>query len=567
MKETYTIGMDYGTLSGRGVLVRCWDGKVLASAVKEYVHGVMDDYIPGQKEPLPPDWCLQNPMDYLDVLEEVIPRLLRESSVDKRKIQGIGIDFTACTVLPVDTKGVPLCMDARFQKRRNAYVKLWKHHGAQPQADKVNALLEEKNLLKNPVFGGKISPELMTPKVLEMIDEDYELYMCADEILEAGDWLTRTLTGSHKRSCSMAGYKMWWNGEKGYPDSAFFKALDERMERFPVEKLPGQVCGIGEKIGSLSAVWAERLGLEAGIAVAPTVIDSHAGFPGSGIYKMGQMMMVLGTSSVVLSLSKTPYSQKGIYGGIKDCIVPGYYAWESGLAAVGDLFGWFVENLVPIRYYKEAETKNVDIHSLLSEKASRLEPGESGLLALDWWNGNKTPHVDGNLNGVLLGLTLHTKPEEIYRALMEATAFGTRAIVELFREGGACIDQVVASGGITSKNKLMMQIYADVLGMDIKIAASDQTAALGSAIYAALAVGGQKGGYDSYEEAVTHMSRVKEQGFYSNRERKQKYDELYAVYKNSSMLLGDDRRDLLKELYDMKMACRKERAKNGIKQY
>lgn len=568
MGESYTIGMDYGTLSGRGVLVRCSDGEVVASAVKDYTHGVMEVCLPDGRTKLPPNWSLEYPGDYLEVLESVIPALLQKSGIEKEDIIGIGIDFTSCTVLPVDAEGIPLCMKEEYRDRRNAYAKLWKHHGAQAQADRVNALLAKWGWMDEPRFGGKISPELLIPKVMETLEEDPEIYAAAAELLEAGDWLTRVLTGSHKRSCSMAGYKAWWNGETGYPEKEFLRQLDERMENLAEEKLGAGVCGIGEAIGTLSESWAERLGLKPGIAVAPAVIDSHAGFPGSGISRKGQMMLVLGTSSVMLTLSEKPYSGKGVCGGVRDAIVPGFYALESGLASVGDLFRWFVENFVPVGYDKEAKDRNMDIHELLSEKAKELEPGESGLLALDWWNGNKTPFVDGNLQGALIGMNLNTRPEEIYRALIEATAFGTRMIKELFEEAGVEIQEVIASGGIASKNPFLMQVYADVLGVNIRLAASDQAAALGAAVYAALSAGAKKGGYDSYAEAVQHMSRTKEQMYTCDTRRKEKYDRLYEFYQSFGRLMGETKRDLLSGLYRMKTMERKAKEKvdsNGTK--
>ncbi len=552
MEDKYTIGLDYGTLSGRGVLVRCRDGQVLASGVKEYSHGVMDRFLPDGITALPDAWCLEYQGDYLEVLDEVVPALLRESGVDKKSIIGIGIDFTSCTMLPVDKTGVPLCEKEEFAHRRNAYAKLWKHHGAQKQADKVNELIESLGLEDSPRFGGKISPELLIPKVMEILEEDPEIYHCADEILEAGDWVTRVLTGSHKRSCSMAGYKAWWNSREGYVDREFLKQLHPELEDFAAEKMPGEICGIGESIGRLSEEWADRLGLTAGIEVAPAIIDSHAGVPGSCLSDVKQMMMVLGTSSVMVALSEKPYSEKGVCGGVKDAIVPGYYALESGLASVGDLFGWFTDRMVPEDYRKEAEKEGINIHILLSRKAEKLEPGESGVLALDWWNGNKTPFVDGSLTGILFGLTLSTKPEEIYRALIEATAFGTKRIVDLYEQSGLDIEEVIASGGISMKNEMLMQIYADVLGKKIKIAASDQAAALGSAVYAALAAGETAGGYDSYWTAVRSMSSVKEQVYLPDKKRMEKYTKLYDIYCALSDIMGADSRDLLKELRDMK---------------
>lgn len=552
MADKYTIGLDYGTLSGRGVLVRCRDGEAILDVAKEYTHGLMNQYLSDNKTILPSEWCLEHPNDYLEVLEYVIIELLKNSGVNKEDIIGIGVDFTASTVLPIDEKSFPLCMKEEFTGRRNAYVKLWKHHGAQKQADYINILLKELGQEDSPRFGGAVSPELMVPKVLEMLQEDPQVYESASEIIEAGDWITRVLTGSNCRSCSMAGYKAWWNQREGYPNREFFAAVDPRMENFVEEKLPGKICNVGKAVGTLSYEWAERLGLKEGIPVASAVIDSHAGVPGSGISCEKQAMLVLGTSSVMVALNDKPYSQKGVYGGVRDGVVPGYYALESGLAAVGDLFAWFVENLVPMSYYKEANEQGLDIYGLLNVKAVKLKAGESGLLVLDWWNGNKTPFVNGNLTGSIIGLTLNTKPEQIYRALLEATAFGTRQILELYEESGIQIEEIIASGGIASKNPMLMQIYADVLGKDIKISASNQAAALGSAIYAALAAGLKKGGYDSYGEAVKKMSRVREKVYIVDLRSKKKYDKLYQVYRKYSTVMGQQEEDILQELFNIK---------------
>lgn len=492
----------------------------------------------GAQTALPDAWCLQYPNDYLEVLDEVVPKLLRESGISKEEIIGIGIDFTSCTVLPIDENAVPLCEKPEFRLRRNAYVKLWKHHGAQKQADRINDVIVQMGLEKDLRCGGRISSELLVPKVMETLEEDPQIYHSADEFLEAGDWLTRVLTGSHARSCSMAGYKAWW--VQSYPDECFMAAIHPKLAHLAQEKLPGEIVPIGTAVGYLNAEWADRLGLKAGIAVAPTIIDSHAGVPGIGLASERQMALVLGTSSVMIALGKKPYSEKGICGGVKDAIVPGYYALESGLAAVGDLFGWFVENCVPAACAKEAEQKGISVHTLLSEKAEKLAPGESGLLALDWWNGNKTPLVNGNLGGVLLGMTLQTKPEEIYRALIEATAFGTKRIVELYEKSGVVVDEVIASGGITQKNPLLMQIYADVLEKPVRVASCEHTAALGSAIYAAMAAGSKAGGFDSCWTAMEHMSSKKEAFYVPMAENRETYRELYALYCRFGDRMGAD---------------------------
>lgn len=550
--QKYTIGLDYGTLSCRGVMVRCCDGKIAASAAKEYTHGVME-HILMENMPLPDNWSLQYPADYLEVLSFIIPRLLLESEVSSEAVIGIGVDFTSCTVLPIGADNKPLCEQPLFKNNRNAYCKLWKHHSAQKQAEHINRVLESQQLLQDFRFGGKISPELMAPKVMETLIEAPEIYNTASKFIEAGDWITSVLTNSDKRSCSMAGYKMWWNREEGYPDNEIFKLINPEFENFVSEKLSGEVCNIGEKAGSLSKVWAKRLGLNEGIAVAPAIIDSHAGFSGSGICKEGQMMMVLGTSSVMLALSRQPYSGNGIMGGVRGAIVPGYYALESGIASVGDLFLWYINNNVPADYKEEAKERHMNLYELLNSKAEMIRPGESGLLALEWWNGNKTPHVDSSLSGVIAGMTLSTKPEHIYRALIEATAFGTREIMELYESKGVRIDCIAASGGISIKNPFIMQVYADILNKEIFVSTCTQTAALGSAMYAALSAGSACGGFNTYNEAVSNMKQEKEILYKPNKKNIEKYRELYFLYKSFSDIIGTKEKNVIHRLKKLKL--------------
>lgn len=537
MENKYVLGIDFGTLSGRTVLVRCADGKIMSSAEKKYTHGVISHKLLDGETPLPHNWYLQYPLDYLEVLEETIPEVIRNSEIESNHIIGLAIDFTSCTIMPVDQNKVPLCTKKEFENRPHAYVKLWKHHGAQKEADEISEILKEEKEL-TAYMGEKISSEILMPKVLEMIHQDYEIYKASDKILEAADWLTWILTDSPKRSSSMAGYKAWWLPESGYPDRQFLKKLDNRMENIIEEKMNSEICPVGSRIGLLNQIWSQKLGLEEGIAVAASVIDSHAGAPGSGICKSDQMMMVLGTSSVVMALSNNPLNQKGICGPFKGGVVPGYYAWESGLAAVGDMLNWFVEQSVPYQYYENAEIKGMDVHQLLTELANEILPGSSGLLALDWWNGNKTPFVNAELSGSIIGLTLHTKPEEIYRALIEATAFGTRRIIEVMEGSGVVINEIIASGGIAEKNNLFLQIYADITGKKIKVADCSQAGALGAAIYASLAAGEKMGGYNSYVDAVKAMSHIKEIIYEPNKEYKEIYENLYQLYLNYSDYMG-----------------------------
>lgn len=527
-EKKYVIGLDYGTLSGRAVVVEAATGAILSQAVKEYPHAVMDRELPcGVK--LDVEWALEHPQDYLDVLEETIPEALRLAEISPEAVIGLAIDFTASTVLPIDQDGTPLCLLPEFEDRPHAYVKLWKHHAAQPEADDITALLTERGEIGLPRYGGKISSELMLPKALQILREDPEIYERADQILEAGDWLTFLMTGSRRRSISMAGYKgMWMEGE-GYPGRDFLKALDPRLETYAQDKLSSDICPMGGRIGELNDAWAKKLGLLPGTAVGASIIDSHVGLPGCGISKPGQMMLILGTSSVQLALSKTPYSGDGVCGAVEGGIMPGYYALESGLAGVGDIFGWFVDNCVPASYKEAARAEGCSIHEYLTRLAGRLAPGESGLLALDWWNGNKTPFVSVDLSGMIVGCTLATRPEEIYRTLIEATGFGTRLIMEAF-EQATPIDEIRACGGIAEKNSMLMQIFADITNREIKVSASDQTAALGAAMYAAVAAGSEKGGYDSIFDAAEAMSRMKEETYKPVPEHVAVYESLYREY-------------------------------------
>lgn len=530
MKKKYVIGLDYGTLSGRAVLVSCEDGKVLTSAVKNYEHAVMDERLPDGTEIPGGDWALQCPQDYLDVLQETVRRVMADGGVSREDVIGIGLDFTSCTMLPVDEHGNPLCEQERFAANPHAYVKLWKHHGAQPQADRISALLEKRGEINNIQYGGKISSELLLPKILQIVEEAPEVYEAADQLLEAGDWLTQKMTGGKMRSADLAGYKAMWTPGTGYPAKDFLKELSPLLENLAEEKLGEDIAMAGEATGRLTDEWAEKLGLPEGIPVAAAIIDSHAGMPGSGVSRPEQMMMVVGTSSVILALSEHGYAKNGVVSGVKDAILPDYFALESGLAAVGDMFGWFVDNAVPVEYARQAAAAGMNLHTYLSAKAEKLQPGESGLVALDWWNGNKTPYVDGRLSGMLAGCTLSTKPEEIYRALIEATAFGTRKILDLFDEAGADIRVIIASGGIAEKNPLLMQIYADVLNREIMVSDTDQTAALGSAVYASVAAGGENGGYDTIAEAVSRMSHLKDFVYRPHAGHVQRYNELYEIY-------------------------------------
>ncbi|MDI9259668.1 ribulokinase [Alicyclobacillus sendaiensis] len=557
----YTIGVDFGTQSGRAVLVEVGTGRELATAVKAYTHGVMDEYLPDGVTRLEPDWALQHPRDYLEVLEETIPQLLRESGVRPEDVIGLGVDFTSCTMLPIRADGTPLCFEPRFERHPHAYVKLWKHHAAQDEANKLNEIARERGEAFLARYGGKISSEWMIPKIWQILDEAPEVYDAADAMVEATDWIVMQLTGKLVRSSCPAGYKSIWHKRTGYPSPAFFKALHPRLEHVVEEKLWGPILPIGSRAGELTDAMARRIGLMPGTPVAVGNVDAHVSMPAVGITEPGKMLMIIGTSTCHVLLGTEERAVPGMCGVVEDGIIPGYMGYEAGQSAVGDHFEWWIENGVPPAYWDEARRAGIGIHELLTQKAAKLAPGESGLLALDWWNGNRSTLVDADLTGLLIGATLATKPEEIYRALIEATAFGTRMIVETFRAAGVPVNEMYACGGIAQKNALMMQIYADVLNMPIHIGASTQAPALGAAMFGAVAAGKAGGGYDTIEEAAREMGSVREKPYVPNPSAVQVYDQLYREYARLYDYFGRGENDVMKVLKRIKSAAVKEEVK------
>lgn len=547
MSKKYAIGVDYGTQSGRAVLVDLSNGHELADHVTPYRHHVMDEQLPSGVK-LDTDWALQHPLDYIEVLEQSVPAVMRETGIAAADVIGLGIDFTACTMLPINGQGEPLCLQAEHKDNPHTWVKLWKHHAAQSEADKINALAEERKEKWLPRYGGKISSEWMMAKIWQIADEAPEIYEEADQFVEATDWVVSQMTGNLVRNSCTAGYKAIWHKQDGYPSSEFFKALDSRLENVTATKLRGDVLPLGTKAGELTEAMAARMGLAAGTAVAVGNVDAHAAVPAVGVVTPGKLVMAMGTSICHMLLGTEEKQVEGMCGVVEDGIIPGYYGYEAGQSAVGDIFEWFVEESVPAYAYQEAAEAGEHIHEYLTRKADQLQPGQSGLLALDWWNGNRSVLVDTNLTGTILGMTLLTKPWEVYRALLEATAFGTRKIVDAFHNNGVEVNELYACGGLPQKNKLLMQIYADVTNREIKIAASKQTPALGAAMFGAVAAGADKGGYDNIVDAAKYMARIKEETFKPIPENVAIYEKLYAEYNELHDYYGRGDNDVMKRL-------------------
>lgn len=557
MSAKYSIGVDYGTQSGRAVLVDVETGREVASAVKVYTHGVMDEFLPDGVTKLEPDWALEHPMDYLEVLQITIPAVLKKSGVSPEDVIGLGIDFTACTMLPVDKNGEPLCFQEKYKSNPHSYVKLWKHHAAQEEANKLNEIASQRNEPFLKRYGGKISSEWLIPKIWQILNESPDLFGDTGKFMEATDWVILQLTGEEKRNSCTAGYKAIWHKQEGYPSEDFFKALDPRLEKLVEEKLSKTVYPLGDKAGELTEKAAELTGLKPGTAVAVANVDAHVAVPAVGITEAGKMLMIIGTSTCHILLGEEEKIVPGMCGVVEDGVLPGFMGYEAGQSCVGDHFEWFVDNCVPASYTKEAAEKGINIHKLLREKASALKAGESGLVALDWWNGNRSVLVDVDLTGIMLGYTLLTKPEEIYRALLEATAYGTRMIIETFRKSGVPINELYAAGGIAQKDELMMQIYSDVTNMEIRISASTQTPALGSAMFGAVAAGKAKGGYDSIVEAAKLMGKVMDKYYKPIPENVAVYDKLYSEYEKLHDYFGRGENDVMKRLKKIKEIAKK----------
>ena len=551
MARKYVIGLDYGTESGRAILVAVDNGEEVATAVESYPHGVIERELPGSGKRLEPDWALQDPRDYLHVAETVVPKVLEQSGVKGEDIIGIATDFTACTMLPVDKSGTPLCMTPAFADHPHAWVKLWKHHAAQPEADKINALAKERGEDFLARYGGKISSEWFFPKALQILDEAPEVYDAADRMMEAGDWIVLQLCGEEKRNACAAGYKAIW--DEDYPSAEFFKALDPRFERIVDDKMSRDIYPSGTRAGGLLPEIAAKLGLKAGTAVAVGGVDAHVAVPAATVTDAGKMVIIMGTSFCHLLCGETKKSVQGMCGVVKEGILPGYYGFEAGQSAGGDIYAWFIKNCVPATAYEEAARQELDIHGYLMQEAGDLEVGASGLLCLDWWNGNRSILVDADLSGMMLGLTLATTPAEMYRAMLECTAYGTNKIIKQLEAGGVPITELYACGGLPGKNPLLMQILADVTNREIKIAASDQTVALGSAMWAAVAAGADAGGYANVTDAAARMARLRDEVYTPDAANHAVYEKLFAEYERLHDYFGRGENDVMKTLKHLRL--------------
>jgi len=556
----YAIGLDFGTNSCRSLLVDIASGRELSSHVFPYPSG-NDGVILDSSDP---NLARQNPADYLLGIVETIKGAIRQAKeIDPEfrpeAVIGIGVDTTGSSPMPVDAQGQALCFQERFQNNPAALVWLWKDHTSYKEAARITQLASDIRPQYLSKIGGAYSSEWWWSKILHCRNVAPAVFDAADSWVEICDWIPAVLTGdpsprSLKRSICAAGHKAMFNSSwHGLPDEDFLDRLSPGFGALR-EKLYAKAYTAEKRAGTLSTAWARQLGLPDSVAVAVGAFDAHMGAVGAGISR-GTLVKIIGTSTCDIMIHPNGEALNdipGVCGIVDGSVMDGYYGIEAGQSAVGDIFLWFVNALVPERYGKTQDEQFAG----LEKAASVLKPGESGLLALDWNNGNRTILVDVRLTGLLMGQTLHTQPHEIYRALMEATGFGALTIIDRIEEYGVPVREVVNCGGLASKSALMMQMYADITGRPMKISRSGQTPALGAAIFAAVAAGAGAGGYDSVGEAQKAMVGIGRE-YLPDEEHHRIYQKLYALYRRLHDAFGVPQwsgtmSDIMKELLNIR---------------
>jgi L-ribulokinase len=525
-----SIGVDFGTESGRVLVLDARSGEELGVSVVPYPSAVIDRELPSTGERLPPDWALQDPDDWVKVLEDGIPAAVADAGIDSGEVVGLGVDFTSCTVLPVTRDSTPLCRLDEYREHRHAWPKLWKHHAAQPVADRLTEVAAERDEAFLSRYGGRISSEWYFPKLIEVFSQDREVYDACDAFIEATDWVVWHLTGRQVRQSATAGYKAMWSPEEGLPSTAYFEAAYPGFSE-PAEKLGTEFVPLGTKAGTLSAERAERLGLTEEVAVAVGNVDAWVSVPGAGVTSPSTFVTVIGTSTCSMIVSPDEVRLPGITGVVRDGILPGLYGYEAGQTAVGDMLAWFVRTLDGDR----------GTFAALEGEAAQFAPGETGLLALDWFNGNRSVLADADLSGAIFGLTLHSSPAEIYRALLESIAFGNRRIVDNFTEHGLEISEIVAVGGIAERSPLTMQLIADTSGLTVNVPSWHEIPARGAALFGAVAAGV----YDDIDAAIEATRPSSSRTYTPEPAAKEVYDRVYAIYRTLYETLGRSEVQLL----------------------
>ncbi len=554
--DKYVFGYDFGTQSCRLVAVSIPGGEIAGQAEMEYPSGVISQTLPGTDVKLGDNWYLQDPRDYILALTTLSNDVLNKTKINPEDVLAIGTAFTNCTMMPIDEEGNVLCMSDKYKNNPHSWVKLWKHHGAESYAKEMEGYARA-NLPRLKYYGNSVSSEWLFPKILQIAREDRELYDAAHTFIEAADWIVYKMCGSLVRNTATLGVNAFYDADEGgYPPKEFFAGIDSAFENVVEEKLKGKIKRVGESAGTLTGEMAGLMGLTPGTIVSVGHGDSEVAACGAGVVTEGSMIIVLGTSTCHQMMYHEKKAFDGVCAIVKDGMVPGLYAYESGQPATGDIFEWYAGNLTPEEYKAEARENGIPLLKLMDQKADRLKAGASGLVALDWFNGNRSILMNYNLKGLIMGLTLKSKPEEIYRALIEATAFGTRVILDSYTANNVEVREVVAAGGLPRKSPFVSQLYADVLGREIRVPLVSNMTALGAAVCASVAAGSKSGGFDSFYEAVQRMVPKKKILYKPNIDNVKVYNRLYNVYKTLHDYLGHTDSSPMRELWNIQQSIK-----------
>lgn len=528
-----SLGLDFGTESVRAILVDS-EGCQRGLATSEYPHGQIIRCLPGTSDPLPPRYALQDPDDWVSSAIRAARLAIEDASISGDEVVGIGVDFTSCTMLPTTRQGIPLCKLEQYHTVPLAWPKLWKHHGALKQADRMNAVALDRQEPFLKRYGGVIGLEWLFPKILETAEHSPAVADAAEIWLEAGDWFVWQLVGGPAdqltRSTCQAGYKAMWSAADGYPNREYLESVHPYLADVVANRLPGVMRSPGEAAGMLSSEMAERFGLSERTPVSAAIIDAHAAVPGVGAAEPGALVMVMGTSSCHMLNATKLVDIAGVAGVVEGGILPGLWGYETGQAAVGDAFAWLRELL------------NLESFDDVAREAIELPPGAEGVFCLDWMNGCRTPLMDGGLRGAFAGLGMEHRSAHLYLALMEASAFGLRWIVDVLSDGGISIDRLIATGGLPHHNRAFVEVYADVLGMPVEIHPSTQGPAVGAAVLGMIAAGKQRSGFSSVADAARAMASAPEKDFTlvnPRPERHRAYQPLYRKYRRFAAAIKD----------------------------
>ena len=523
----YVCGYDFGTLSCRITVSDRSTGETVYEAGVDYPHGVISQQLPESDVALGLDWALQDPEDYLEVMTQLTRMALEK--VAPEEIAAIGTDFTNCTVVALGADGRPLCMQENFRQTPHAWPKLWKHHAAQPYAKRIEKILTAENVDWFPLYGRNVSSEWLFPKVLQVYEEAPEVYAAAGTFLEAADYIPYWLTGNLVRNSATLGVNAFYEEGRGFPQKDLLEKFSPGFSGV-LDKLTGPVKPVGSRAGTLTPQAAERLGLLSDTVVAVGHGDSEIAAAGLGVTESGSMLMVMGTSTCYQMMHRNKIAFDGVCAIVRDGMIPGLVAYESGQPAVGDTFAWFADNMLPQQYQKAAADEEMNVLAYMDRLCGQLKAGESGLVALDWFNGNRSVLMNYGLRGVIAGLSLASRPEEIYRSLIEATAFGARQIFDSYTQAGVGIEKVYAAGGLARKSPVTMQIYADILNRSITATSISNSSSLGAAVCAAVALEEEIGTYEAFRRVCGRMIHYDAAVYRPDPKAAATYEKLYQVY-------------------------------------